>query len=536
MAYTVLYNGKIYMGRDSFAQAMLIQDGRIVALGSDQSILACAPVEAQRYDACGRTVVPGFNDSHQHLRSVGELLGSVQLLGAASIAEVKERARAFIEKNRPQPGSVIYGMGWNQDYFTDEQRLLTCADLDEISTEHPIVFERACAHILVANTAAMERAGITPDTQPLEGGAIDRDAQGRLTGIFRENACQQILSIRPAPSVEEVAKSLRLAMDYAAQCGITSVQTMDLRPGDWRVTLEAYERLQQDNPTLRVYHQCNFMEPEGYQAFLDAGYRTGTGDSYNRIGPLKMFLDGSLGARTALMRTPYQDDPSTRGIATMSGEEFQTMVKMAAAHGCQVIVHAIGDGAVELALDGYGTVCHNGENPLRHGVVHCQITDLPLLHRFAQQDILALVQPIFLHYDMQVVEQRVGQPLASTSYAFETMRKLGVSLSFGTDSPIEDMNAIDNLYCAVTRKNLNGGPEGGFYPQERMDIYDAVDAYTVGSAYASFEEHCKGRLLPGYYADLVVLSEDIFTMNPDELRKTKVEATMVGGRFVYQRT
>ena len=212
------------------------------------------------------------------------------------------------------------------------------------------------------------------------------------------------------------------------------------------------------------------------------------------------------------------------------------MVKMAAAHGCQVIVHAIGDGAVELALDGYGTVCHNGENPLRHGVVHCQITDLPLLHRFAQQDILALVQPIFLHYDMQVVEQRVGQPLASTSYAFETMRKLGVSLSFGTDSPIEDMNAIDNLYCAVTRKNLNGGPEGGFYPQERMDIYDAVDAYTVGSAYASFEEHCKGRLLPGYYADLVVLSEDIFTMNPDELRKTKVEATMVGGRFVYQRT
>lgn len=208
---------------------------------------------------------------------------------------------------------------------------------------------------------------------------------------------------------------------------------------------------------------------------------------------------------------------------------------MAADNGCQVVTHAIGDGAIEEVLNGYDTVCENGENPLRMGVVHCQITDLPLLYRFVKNDILALVQPIFLHYDMTVVEDRVGKAMASTSYAFETMRRLGIHTSFGTDSPVEDMNAIDNLYCAVTRKNLAGGPEGGFYPQECMDIFDAVDAYTTESAYVSFEENVKGRIRPGYFADLVILSEDIFTMPADNLRDTKVDATMVGGRFVYER-
>lgn len=534
MRSMVIYNAKAYLERARFAQAILIENGIIRAVGSNEGILAAAPAGAQRYDAGGRTIVPGFNDSHQHLQMVGELLGSIQLLGADSIAEVKRRTRAFIERNRPAPGTVLHGMGWNQDYFTDEHRLLTCRDLDEISTEYPIILERACGHILTANTAAMERAGITPSTAPAEGGAIDRDENGRLTGVFRENACQQVLCIRPARTAETVAQQLRRAMDYAARCGVTSVQTMDLRPGDWQVTLEAY-RMVQRRPTLRVYHQCNFMNPAEYQAFLDEGYHTGMGDAFHRIGPLKLFVDGSLGARTALMRQPYHDDPSTRGIATLTQAEFDTLVQMAVRNGCQVVTHAIGDGAIEQVLNGYDTVCRNGENPLRLGVVHCQITDRALVERFTQNHILAMVQPIFLHYDMTVVEDRVGRELASTSYAFETMRRLGIHVSFGTDSPVEDMNAINNLYCAVTRKNLNGGPEGGFYPQERMDIFDAVDAYTAESAYVSFEENVKGRIRPGHYADLVVLSEDIFTLPPDDLRKVQIDATMVDGCFVYQR-
>lgn len=532
---TVIYNAKVYLERERFAQAVLIEDGIIKAVGSNEGILAAAGSTAQRYDAAGRTVVPGFNDSHQHLRMVGELLGSIQLLGVTSLAGMQQAIRDFIETNHPAPGAVLYGMGWNQDYFTDVDRLPTRADLDAVTTDYPVILERACGHILVANTAAIERAGITPDTPAAEGGAIDHDENGQLTGIFREHASAQVTKIRQTSTVESTMQALRLGMQHAAECGITSVQTMDLRAEDWRTTLEAYDRVQAENPTLRVYHQCNFMDPEGFGAFLAEGHRTGVGDPYNRIGPLKLFVDGSLGARTAVMRAPYQDDPKAEGIPTLSPDQLDALLAMAKENGCQVVIHAIGDGGIEEVLNGYDKICTNGENPLRLGIVHCQITDRPLLERFAKNDILALVQPIFLHYDMTVVEDRVGKELASTSYAFETLRRLGVHTSFGTDSPVEDMDAINNLYCAVTRKNLKGEPAGGFYPNECMDIYAAVDAYTAESAYVSFEENVKGRIRPGYYADLVVLSEDIFTLPPDELRRTKIDATMVGGRFVYQR-
>jgi len=210
------------------------------------------------------------------------------------------------------------------------------------------------------------------------------------------------------------------------------------------------------------------------------------------------------------------------------------MVRLASANGIQIAIHAIGDGAIERVLNSYDLVC-DGTNPLRHGIVHCQITDRALVQRFADNDTLAYVQPIFLHYDISVVEQRVGSALAATSYAFGTMQRMGLHMSFGTDAPVEDLDPIDNLYCAVNRCNLNGQPAGGFVPAEKLDIYDAVDAYTAQSAYASFEEEVKGRIRPGQYADLVVLSEDIFTLPGERLREAKVDATMVNGRFVYER-
>ena len=531
---TVIYNGKIYLKKHTFAQAVWIHNDIIQQVGTNEEIFSAAPQNCRRYDAQGKTIVPGFHDSHLHLLSAGQMMADIQLLGATSIAQVQQIARDYIEKTKPAPGTVLHGMGWNQDYFTDEKRLLTKQDLDAISTDYPIILERACAHILAANSKAIEMAGITESTPPAQGGAFDFDQEGKLTGVFRENACEQILSIRGKATAESTKQALRMAMDYAAQWGITSVQTMDLRPGSWKQTLQIYQEVQK-NPTLRVYHQCSFMKKADFQEFLQTGYKTGVGDIYNRIGPLKLFIDGSLGARTALMRQPYHDDPSTKGISTLTKEQTKELVELAAENDCQVVVHAIGDGAVEQMLDCYEPLCKDGKNPLRLGIVHCQITDIPLLERFAKNDILALVQPIFLHYDMRVVEDRVGKELASTSYAFESLRRLGVHTSFGTDAPIEDMNPIDNLYCAVTRKNLEGNPQGGFYPQECIDIFDAVDAYTWESAYASFEEDKKGRIQPGYYADMAILSHDIFTMPTDELRKTKVDATIMAGRFVYER-
>ena len=531
---TLIYNANIYVERGVFAEALLVgDDGKIAAVGTAAEVRAAANGNETEYDAGGRTIVPGFNDSHQHLFNTGIALAAVRLQGVTSIQEVIERSRRYIEENQPQPGEVIHGMGWNQDYFTDEHRLLTRHDLDKISTEHPIIFDRACGHILTCNTKALEMAGITTETVPNAGGAIDQE-NGELTGVFRENARAQVRCLMSERSLETKKRLLRTAIRHANETGVTSVQTCDVRLGDWESTLQAYEEVLNETPTVRAYHQFSFMEPKGFQAFLDKGYRTGTGNDFNRIGPLKLFVDGSLGARTALMRKPYADDPTTCGIATLTEEEIDTLVGMAVKNNCGVAIHAIGDAAVENVLNAYDKVC-NGTNPLRLGIVHVQITDRPLLERFTKNDILALVQPIFLHYDTGIVEDRVGKELAATSYAFKTLVDLGVHTSFGTDSPVEDMDPIANIYCAVTRKNLRGEPEGGFHPEECLDIYQAVDAYTIESAYASFDEKVKGRLMKGYFADLVVLSDNIFTVASDDILKVKVDATMVNGRFVYER-
>lgn len=531
----LITNAKVYVEREKFAQAVYMEDGVIKAVGTNEEVLAVAPAGTPQYDAGGRTVVPGFNDSHMHLYFVGENLESIDLHGVTSMAEAKQIARDFIARTKPAPGTVLHGTGWNQDYFTDEPRMMDRHDLDEITTEYPLILERACGHALTANSLAIQLAGVTKNTPQPEGAQFDVDENGEPNGIFRETAANLVMCLRRDPTVEEIEHTLHTAMEHAAEWGITSVQTMDVRPGAYRDMLQAYHNIQSTHPTLRVYHQCNFMTPDEYREFLQQGYITGSGDAFNKIGPLKLFVDGSLGARTALMRAPYADDPSTTGIQTLTQQQTDELVQIADAAGCQVAVHAIGDAAIEQVLNSYDTVCGDGENPHRHGIVHCQITDRALVERFTQNDILAYIQPIFLHYDMTVLESRVGRELAATSYAFATMNRLGIHNSFGTDSPVEDLNTMHNIYCAVTRKNLAGTPSGGFYPDECVDVYDAVDAYTVASAYASFEEDVKGRIRPGYYADLAVLSEDIFTIDPERIKDVKVDATILAGEFVYQR-
>ena len=370
---TLIYNANIYVERGVFAQALLVaDDGKIAAVGTEEEVRAACTGHETEYDAQGRTIVPGFNDSHQHLFNTGIALAAVRLQGVTSIAEVIERGRRYIEENHPQPGEVIHGMGWNQDYFTDEHRLLTRHDLDQISTEYPIIFDRACGHILTCNTKALEMAGVTVNTVPNAGGAIDQE-NGELTGVVRENARAQVRCLMSERSVETKKRLIRTAMKHANETGVTSVQTCDVRMGDWESTLEAYNQVLSETPTVRVYHQFSFMEAKAFQEFLDRGYRTGMGTDFNRFGPLKLFVDGSLGARTAYMRQPYADDPSTRGIATLTPEEIDTLVGMAVNNDCSVAVHAIGDAAIENVLNAYDKVCE-GSNPLRLGIIHVQIT------------------------------------------------------------------------------------------------------------------------------------------------------------------
>jgi predicted amidohydrolase YtcJ len=529
---TLLYNGKIYRDADRFAEALLVEDTKIRKVGSNIDLLPYI-LDANVIDLKGRTVLPGFNDSHLHLYGSASFMRAVNLYNSSSIDDIVARSNAFIALHETSQDTLV-GRGWNQDFFTDEVRLPNRYDLDRISKDRAIVFPRACGHIVALNSKALHLARIDRTTISPEGGAIDKDDNGDPTGILRENALSLIDSLYPEISVAEMLRRLREVALRANSLGITSVQTNDLYIGDDNSKrLEEAYKLFAEERLLKVYHQVCFDDLELFRKRIEEGF-IDTADPYNRYGCLKLFADGSLGARTAAMIKPYADDPATSGIAILSPDTLDTWIQTADNAGIQVAVHAIGDRAIRDVLDAYAKVCQ-GKNIHRHGIVHCQITDETLLKTFQAQDILAYVQPIFLHYDMHIVENRVGKELSETSYAFETMENLNIHTAYGSDAPVEDFNPFDNLYCAITRKDLNGYPTHGFNPQEKVDLATAIDAYTLGGAYASFEEHHKGRLYEGYAADLVILDLPIFELSPESIREVSVDLTMVDGHIVYEK-
>ncbi len=536
---TIIHNGNIYIGNGNFAQAVAIENGVFTAVGTNEEILATKTTTDNIIDANGNAVTPGFNDSHQHLYGVGVNLESVQLMGVTSIDEIVSRASAFIAQNNIPAGKFVSGRGWNQDYFTGSNALPTRHDMDRISTEHPIVFRRACGHMAVCNTKALEVAGVTRETPQVAGAEFYYDNEGNPNGIFTEHSMALIESHIPAPTIEEIANTIDTAMDYALSHGITTVQTNDVKNENYNDMLEAYRIVYNRNSArIRSYHQCCFTEIESLNSFIADGYKTNKGDDRFKIGPIKLFVDGSLGARTALMRNPYNDDNTTVGIECMTMDQLNEFVSTADRNNCQVAVHAIGDRAIEMVIDAVENVARTGEadpNPNRHGIVHCQITDRPLLDRIKALNVHVLAQPIFIHYDMHIVGDRVGEELASTSYAFGDLHRMGVNISFGTDSPVEDLNTVENLYCAVARKDLRGNPDGGYYPEQAVSLPTAIDLYSAASAYNSFDEGKKGSIAVGQLADLAIFDRDIFANDIEDIKNAKVNLTMVGGEVAFTR-
>jgi predicted amidohydrolase YtcJ len=320
--------------------------------------------------------------------------------------------------------------------------------------------------------------------------------------------------------------------------GITAVQSDDVKYAPEGRAYEMLEELKKASldGRLKVHYAEQALSQTKAEVddwFSHEHYKMRDGSF--KVSCLKVLSDGSLGARTAFLKKPYADDSSTSGIQIYTQEELDYFALEAQNRNIPVAIHAIGDGAMEMCLN----AIENAKNAYpeyspRHAIVHCQITDAPLVERFAKNRIAALVQPIFLHYDMHIAEDRVGKQLASTSYAFGAMDKLGIHCSYGTDSPVEDLNAMENIYCAVTHKDLSGFPEGGWMPNEIVSVEAAVDHYTVDGAWNSFEENIKGRLKPGYYADLAVLSDDIFIVCPESIKDVKVEMTVMNGKIVYK--
>ena len=530
---TILKNGKIYIEKNIFKEAILIEDGIVKEIGSTEEILKnpCDNI----IDLQGKTVLPGLNDSHLHLYQVGEAMSSCNLVPAKSIDDVIEIGKKFLEEN--EGIRFIKGRGWNQDYFiSGEARLLNRFDLDKISTEIPIVFDRVCGHVVTGNTKALEMLSINENVT-VEGGEIYLGEDGKPNGIFTENATALLKYFNPEKNENDIEREFLKSANYALSLGITSVQSCDIMSKDFQSMFSVIHNIYNNKKTkLRYSHQFNFQDIRDFKSYLKTEFKTGQYDErFLSKGVLKLFKDGSLGARTALMLEDYADASGTRGVSALSDKQLQDLCDLATENGITVITHAIGSGAIESVINAYENTMKNGENPLRHGIVHCQITNIDQLNRIANLNIPVMYQPIFLDYDTKIVEARVGKDLAKTSYAFNTLYQLGVPVSLGTDSPVEPCNPFPNIYCAVNSLDLEGNPKGGFNPTEKMSVEDAIDAYTIGSAYNEFKEDFKGRLKPGYVADLIVLNEDIFTINPLKIKDIKVDVTIVDGEIAYKR-
>lgn len=538
MKQMALINGKLYVKPGVFAQAALCGDGVIRQVGTTADILAAAG-DAQVVDCGGRTVIPGLNDSHMHLLGVGVGMYEADITGVRSIDELVERVRAYRQRYPERCAQGIHAVGWNQDLFTGETRIPDRHDLDRVATDIPVVLERICGHVATGNSRVVELLGLTKASPQYTGGTWERDAQGEPSGVFTENGCGMAVGTIPGYSREAVESMFLQAAEYALSRGVTSVQSNDAGTS-WasRALLmpllkELYE---QGRCKLRYRYQISFESPAELREFCADEQRFARYETDRlKLGPVKLFKDGSLGGRTALMRQDYLDDAGNRGITVMDRALVDEYCRAADENGMQVVTHVIGDRAVEETLESYETVLHEGKNPLRHGLIHCQITDLPLLQRMVRDQVPAFYQPIFLDYDMHAVVSRCGEALSSTSYAFRTLEKLGGRVSYGTDSPVEDCDPFPNLYSAVTRKDKTGWPEGGFFPAERVSVEQAVDAYTVGSAWAEFQEDTKGRIAPGFLADFAVLDRDIFTCDPMEIRTIRPVMTIVAGEVVFEK-
>lgn len=428
------------------------------------------------------------------------------------------------------------GRGWNQDYFSDADRMPSRWDLDQVSTEVPICAVRACGHCLVVNSRALEVIGVTADSPQPEGGRIGLE-NGVPDGRFYDNGMNLVYEAIPVPDKAALKDMIRAACRALNAYGVTSCQTDDycvFRKVPWQEVNAAYQELEAAGElTVRVYEQSNFTDVPSLREFVEAGCKTGVGTELFKIGPLKMLGDGALGPRTAYLSRPYADDPSTCGIPVFSQELMDAMVSYANAQGMQVAVHAIGDACLDSVL----SACEKAlrEHPRkdhRHGVVHCQISRPDQLEKIAELGLHVYAQSIFLDYDIHVVETRVGAELASTSYAWKTLMKRGVSVSNGTDCPVELPDVMACIQCAVTRNSLRGDV-APYLPEEAFTVQEALDNYTIRGAEASFEEDRKGRIQPGMLADFTVLGQNPFETAPERLKDIPVCATYLSGKKVF---
>jgi predicted amidohydrolase YtcJ len=523
----VLYNGKLYTMDKTRprAEAVALAGDRIVAVGSDMTIRALAGPQTRQINLRGHTVTPGLVDAHLHFLSYGLSLKEIDLMGVPSLQVAQERVAAAA--NATPAGHWLGGRGWDQSLwptgnFPNRQ------DLDAITSEHPVFLRRKCGHASWANSRALALAGITKETPDPAGGEIERDpVTGEPTGILKELALDLIFRLLREPTPTEAVDAVKRAMRKVHSMGIVGVHNME-----GALALRAFQELREaDELKLRVVQQI----PEAdLDAAIQLGIRSGYGDAWLRFGALKIFADGSLGARSALMIDPYEGEPNNYGIAVATAEHLNAQVMKAARNGLAVHIHAIGDQANRNVLNAIEATRQAGVGlHLRHRIEHAQVLHPADLPRFAALGVIASMQPIHCTQDMVLADANWGQR-ARGAYAWSSLLSSGAVLAFGSDAPVETPDMMQGIYAAVTRRRADGhpGPEG-WYPEECVSVQEAVYAYTVGAAYSAGMEAVQGKIAPGMVADFTVLGTDIFSAAPEAILDTQVMATVVGGEWVY---
>jgi len=531
-ASLALLNGKIWTVNDAQprAEAVACLGSRIVAVGSDDEIRKWVGAATQVIDLGGKLVLPGFNDAHVHLFSGGQNLAGVQLRDARSEDEFRLRIAKYAA-NQPA-GRWITGGDWDHENWTPA-RLPTRQLIDAVSADHPVFVNRLDGHMGLANSQALKLAGITRDTPDPPGGTIVRDASGEPTGILKDAAMERMYRAIPEAPGDQIADAVRAAMHYAAENGVTSVQDMSAAPEILRVYQALLAR---GELTVRI---SGHQPLAAWQRLAAVGLHADFGGEKLHIGALKGFADGSLGSTTALLFEPYLDAPNTSGLANnemIPASKMQDHILSADRAGLQVAVHAIGDKANHMILGMYEEAeRQNGARDRRFRIEHAQHllpADIP---RFGKLHVIASMQPYHCIDDGRWAEKRIGPERAKTTYAFRSLLDSGAVLAFGSDWDVAPMEPLMGIYAAATRRTLDGKRPNGWVPEQKISVAEAIRAYTMGSAYASFDEKIKGSIETGKLADMVVVSDDILSIPAVNIEKTRVDTTVFDGRVVYRR-
>jgi len=529
----IVTNAKIYTvdKNQPKAEAVAVLGERIVGVGTSAAMDAWRGPETRMIDAGGKLLLPGFNDAHLHFISGGLQLDSVKLNDAGS---PEEFARRIAERAKiTRRGEWILGGDWDETKWNPAQ-LPTRDLIDSIAPKTPVFVGRYDGHMALANSLALKLAGITSKTPDPAGGVILRDPQGNPTGILKDAAMDLMFKVIPPPSHQRRLRAAKRALAYAASLGVTSIQDMNPEYADVQVYSELADLGQL---TTRIYAAPLIT---GWHDQAKIGVRRAFGSPFLRIGGVKAYADGSLGSSTAYFFQPYTDDPQNRGLLSSEMQPLNAMrerIMKSDDAALQICTHAIGDEAISITLDLYSDVLKaHGPADRRWRIEHAQHMAAKDFDRFAQLKVIASVQPYHAIDDGRWAEKRIGSERIKTTYAFRTFLDHNVRLAFGTDWDVAPLNPLLTIYAAVTRATLDGKNPDGWLPEQKLKLPEAVEAYTMGSAYAEFQDAVKGSITPGKLADMVILSDDIFTIDPKLIRNVTVERTIVGGKVVFEKT